>query len=688
MSFLLQGQVSSLTNYGIVPVTEFGAVGNGIADDTAAVKRAITALTNSTYQGTLYFPPGTYLLSGTGTEIFLLTKVIPFSGANRSLTTLLIDTSVGASTDVIRYAPTVASTPNIVGWSIRDLMIYPKNAAGQARHCINLDATNAAAFIQSIDIDDVLFGPFGGRAVVTTNPTPTVPAVFCSRFTKSTFYGGLQFLNAADSNCIDNCVITGKNAGIEIDLVSGAAAFNISRVNCTSEGGAVWIKRATKTVIQSCYFERGTSWIGGSGNSCMIDLDGVSAGVRTVGTTIRDTQISILVGLVGDAIRANFASDTLAEGNYIFLPEAASNGMVTTANALRTDFDQRKNSLLGSSLGTLKKVYASAAIEYINDDQLAGLRNKIRNGDFQVWQRGTSFASPVNTKLADGWQLASGISGDTTTISRVAKPGALNRFGLRYNRSVAKSAGAGVNIQQRIENVATFAGRTVTVSFEYISDTAFSGVTIILTQNFGTGGAPSTSVTTSSAAISYAVTATPIKVERVIAVPSIEGKTLGSNGDDYFAVLFNLIDTGTLDFSIFNVQIEDGVVATAFEDLPYMVQLERNKRYFERIGGDLADTYLNGGMANSTTVGVFVLSYSEKRALPTSTYNGTVGSDYEILRTGGALVALTAIGTQASTASKKSLRIQATVAAGLTAGEALVLKTKTTSGTIDISAEL
>jgi hypothetical protein len=47
-----------------VSVKDFGAIGNGATDDTAAIQAAINTLTVGTTGGTIYFPDGTYLVSG------------------------------------------------------------------------------------------------------------------------------------------------------------------------------------------------------------------------------------------------------------------------------------------------------------------------------------------------------------------------------------------------------------------------------------------------------------------------------------------------------------------------------------------------------------------------------------------------------------------------------------------------
>jgi hypothetical protein len=77
----------------VVSVKDFGAVGDGVTDDTAEIQAAVTAAAG----GTLYFPPGTYLVSGTTATgcVELPTTGIRLQGAGKYLTTI----KMAAATD-------------------------------------------------------------------------------------------------------------------------------------------------------------------------------------------------------------------------------------------------------------------------------------------------------------------------------------------------------------------------------------------------------------------------------------------------------------------------------------------------------------------------------------------------------------------------------------------------------------
>jgi hypothetical protein len=72
----LPAQAQSTTEPGLYDVTDYGAQGNGTADDTAAIKAAIAAAQANAYGGVVYLPIGQYVVSSplvvTGSDILIL----------------------------------------------------------------------------------------------------------------------------------------------------------------------------------------------------------------------------------------------------------------------------------------------------------------------------------------------------------------------------------------------------------------------------------------------------------------------------------------------------------------------------------------------------------------------------------------------------------------------------------------
>ena len=229
----------------------------------------------------------------------------------------------------------------------------------------------------------------------------------------------------------------------------------------------------------------------------------------------------------------------------------------------------------------------------LNGGPLAGFRNRIINGNFDIWQRGTSFTGSEYS--ADRW--ASGRVGSTHTVTR--QPFTLGQTDVPNNpfyyvRTVVSSvAGAGNNdyLAQLIEGVRTFAGQQVSISFWAKAD-ATKNISVELTQSFGTGGSPSAAVN------AIGVTKVSIgtawqKVTVTANVPSISGKTLGTDGNDYLGLLIwfdagsnfdartNTLGQQSGTFEIAQVQVEPGPVATPFEQRPPAQELSLCQRYYE-----------------------------------------------------------------------------------------------------------
>lgn len=263
---------------------------------------------------------------------------------------------------------------------------------------------------------------------------------------------------------------------------------------------------------------------------------------------------------------------------------------------------------------------------------LAGFRNKIVNGNFDRWQRGTSLAAATGIRfLADRWITSS--TGSTVapsqqafTLGQTAVPNEPTFFHRAVVASVAGASNSAVQVH-RVESVRTFAGQTAILSF-YAKADAIKNIAIEFEQNFGTGGSPSATV--SAIGVTTKTLSTTFALYTVIvALPSITGKTIGTGGDDFVSINFwfdagsainsrtNSLGQQSGTFDIAQVQFEAGGNATSFEILPPSIITETCQRYFERWGGLGRLNVGSGGFASTTAANCLSTSYmTEKRIFP------------------------------------------------------------------------
>jgi hypothetical protein len=200
--------------------------------------------------------------------------------------------------------------------------------------------------------------------------------------------------------------------------------------------------------------------------------------------------------------------------------------------------------------------------------QYAAGKNKILNGDFGIWQRGTSFSNPAAGDFnADRWLVSVNGTGVTRTISRqtftagtAPVSGYEGSYFLRYAVSVIGTATAN-NLIQKIEDVQTYAGQTISLSFWAKAASGFTMPAPVIGQNFGSGGSGSvyTSVTMNSTSIGTSWA----RYTGSVSVPSIAGKTIGTGSN--LELTIQGLGAGTFTLDIWGVQVEAGSIATPFQ---------------------------------------------------------------------------------------------------------------------------
>jgi hypothetical protein len=244
-------------------------------------------------------------------------------------------------------------------------------------------------------------------------------------------------------------------------------------------------------------------------------------------------------------------------------------------------------------------------------DYAAG-KNKIINGDFGVWQRGTSITVPTGTTTytTDRYYAFSDHSSGTASVSRQTfSPGTAPVAGYEGQYFARWTQGTGATyweFAQKIEDVRTYAGQTVTFSF-WAKASASASINLLISQIFGSGG--SGAVTVSSTA---SITTSWARYSATLNVPSISGKTIGT-GSSLQVYINQSTPVNSLQIDFWGWQVEAGSVATAFQTATGTIQgeLAACQRYFR------VTTYGIMGACVSTTTAQLAIYHPGMRTSPT-----------------------------------------------------------------------
>ena len=307
--------------------------------------------------------------------------------------------------------------------------------------------------------------------------------------------------------------------------------------------------------------------------------------------------------------------------------------------------------------------------------------NRIINGAFDFWQRGTSFTASAYG--ADRW--INGVSGGTVTMSRqsftVGDTLGTNNSTYFLRQTVSGqtlSSSLGL-VQQRIEGVRSYAGQTITVLGWARRSSGSGNMAVEMVQTFGTGGSPSSDVTGTGQTVTLTTSFAPFAL--TFTVPSITGKTLGTNGNDYINVNFwtsagsdynartNSLGLQTIGVDLWGIHIKQGTHTTSAVDLyrqPELgPELARCQRYYYQYTGNAStQTPIAPAFLASTVSAQALLQFPvPMRAMPTQSVSAA--ADIEVTWSAGTS-ATSAVTLDLVSTLNASLRITTT---GLTTGQ-------------------
>jgi hypothetical protein len=256
---------------------------------------------------------------------------------------------------------------------------------------------------------------------------------------------------------------------------------------------------------------------------------------------------------------------------------------------------------------TADDLAAGAALN--NAPNSVGFRNRIINGDMRIAQRGTSATITAGSTIAAGYSTVDRFyvycTGANVTAAQVAGSGSnQNRFQITGAASVTA-----VGVGQRIEQFNSYdlSGQVATLSVDLANSllttvtwTAYYATTA---NTFGTLASPTR---TQIATGTFTVTSTVTRYTTNITIPS--AATTGIE----IVLTVGAQTSGT--WTIGNMQLEVGSVATPFERRPYGTELALCQRYYEKadIGMVASGIYFAGywKVSKRTTPTITILQRS------------------------------------------------------------------------------
>ena len=394
--------------------------------------------------------------------------------------------------------------------------------------------------------------------------------------------------------------------------------------------------------------------------------------------------------VTGTTISSTWANNTLSDIATALTQSLAKDGQTTpTANiplggfkitGLGAPTTAGDALAYGSSLGavtaTTGTFSGNVQMASLNGGALAGLRNRVINGNFYADQRNAGASQTITAAAALAYtvdRFYAYCTGANVTGQRVAGT-APNAFLYRFTGAASVTK---IGFAQRIENLncQDLAGSTATLSVD-LSNSLLTTVTWTASyantaNTFGTLASPTV---TSIATGTFTVNSTLTRYSVNIAIPA--AATTGIQ----IELSVGAQTSGT--WNIGNVQLEVGPVATPFEQRPIGMELALCQRYFQ-YKSNAARAVIGSGLSYATTDAAFTVQ------LPVSMRISPALSSSNLGVTNGSGTYIAGTGSTIGNFSGDSVLVNVTVASGLTVGQASLLYAgNAAGGLLSLNSEL
>ena len=317
----------------IVSVKDFGAVGNGIADDTAAIQAALTCCYSVNKD--LFIPSGNYLISSQ-----LLNKGVSMIGEGRFYSQFLLATSFPAATSILLVQPDNGAHIDFL--ELGRFSIQPTNGGtkyGGSAIFMNFQQTTNLSKLHMHDLyllpgNDYSF-QINNNMVVNFQGVPAN-----STIERCYFAEGIKLIGIGDSNMIHENIFRasgGNRIAIWLYMAdtSGVASHTVIRENnIDCPGGALYATRGRS--IKFIYNNVELSAGSGTPNGSIVDIDGSSGSIPW--GEVSSNHVGILgTATASSAIRINGSIGCAIDKNTLLAGYATTAAIFITASAGDTD---------------------------------------------------------------------------------------------------------------------------------------------------------------------------------------------------------------------------------------------------------------------------------------------------------------------------------------------------------------
>jgi len=324
-------------------------------------------------------------------------------------------------------------------------------------------------------------------------------------------------------------------------------------------------------------------------------------------------------------------------------------------------------------------------------------RQALINGNFDVWQRGTSIAmTAANAYTADRWYAETATAGTDKTVSRQDGTGVEGSY---YCARVAMVGDVDelLTFSQALESQDSikFRGKKLTLSFYARGGAEFVADNPTLVCKIRTGKGTDQKVlafTTLADAISADETLTTGWQKFTITTTNVIASDITQIGIS-FAFTHAGAGVTTNYFEVTQVQLCAGGVALPFMPKSFEDELRACQRYYERFGGDGINVYkrFGNGLNYSTTINAFILEFKVPKRISTYTLETTgTAANYAVYHGSDTVTQASSVpALNATSKSYENAYVLTTVSSGLTAGAyGMTISDNNNSTYLAINAEL